>query len=143
MAEVIANGIRLGLHESFLGCSGSKLMYRILCSLMPINPNDSSLATQLNRLLKYMRKYFDKLLPRWESQEKMFFVDGVMREGRHHNMFTNEEALEIRSLVGKTVRFIIRNPIFTFIQKSTVVSSLHKKHQALLICSLRMLVMWR
>ena len=126
MAEVIANGIRLGLHESFLGCSGSKLMYRILCSLMPINPNDSSLAVQLNRLLKYMRKYFDKLLTRWESREKMFFVDGVMREARHQNMLANEEALEIRSLVRKTAHFLIRNPVFKFIQKSTVVSSLHK-----------------
>ena len=102
MAEVIAmcillkDGIRLGLHESFfLGCSDRKLVYRILCGLLPRDPNDSSLAAHLNRLLKYMRKYFDKLLTRWESREKMFFVDGVMREARHQNMLANEEALEI------------------------------------------------
>ena len=42
-------------------------------------------------------------------------------------MLANEEALEIRSLVRKTAHFLIRNPVFKFIQKSTVVSSLHKK----------------
>jgi hypothetical protein len=93
--------------------------------------------------LKYMRKYFDKLLPRWESREKMFFINRVMREVRRHNMLANEEALEIWSLVRKTTHFLIENPVFKFIQKSIVVSSLHKKHQALLICSLGMLVMWR
>jgi hypothetical protein len=61
----LKDGIRLGLYESFfLGCSDIKLMYRILCELLAIDPNDSSLTTVLNRLLKYMRKYFHKIFPR-------------------------------------------------------------------------------
>lgn len=134
MAEVIAmyillkNGIRLGLHKSFfLCCSDSKLVYQILCGLLPIDPSDNSSAAQLNRLLKYMRKYFEKLLPRWESREKMFFVDGVMREARRQNMLANEEGLEIRSLVRKVAHFLIGNPAFKFIQKASAVRSLHNK----------------
>lgn len=74
MAEVISmcvllkEAIRLGLSKSFFqGSSDSNLVYHVLCGALAIDPIDDSESAKLNRLLRYMRKYFDKFLPKWES----------------------------------------------------------------------------
>lgn len=109
------------------GSSHSKLVYYILCGALVIDPNDDSEPAKLNRLLKYIRKYFDKLLPKWKNREKMFFVDGIMREIKYQNVLANEEVLEIGPLICKAAYCITRNPMFSLVQKSSSINRLNKK----------------
>ncbi|PUZ47107.1 hypothetical protein GQ55_7G136300 [Panicum hallii var. hallii] len=118
MAEVIA----------MWACSDSSQVYKILCGtlLIEIDPNGNDGAAKVNKLLNYMRRYFNNLLPRWESREKLLLVDGIMRKG---NVAGNEgsedvvdqssEAALKQSLVRRMVYYLTGNPVFKLIRKKS------------------------
>lgn len=135
MAEVIAmwvllkEAMTMGLQNSFFqACSGSSQEYKILRGtlLIEIDPNDNDGAAKVNKSLKYMRRYFNNLLPRWESREKLFLVDRIMRKG---NVAGNEGSEDVvdqssevalkQSLVRKMAYYLTGNPVFKLIRKKS------------------------
>ncbi|PAN38066.1 hypothetical protein PAHAL_7G143800 [Panicum hallii] len=134
MAEVIAmwillkEAMRMGLqNSSFQACSDSSQVYKILCGtlLIEIEPNDNDGAAKVNKLLKFMRRYFNNLLPRWESREKLFLVDGIMRKGNVAGNEGNEDAVGQssvawkNSLVRRMAYYLTGNPVFKLTRKKS------------------------
>jgi hypothetical protein len=75
MCVLIKEAIRLGIYKSFFqGSSDSNLVYHVLCGELVIDPTNDSESAKLNRLLRYMRKYFDKLLPKNGRVERKCFL---------------------------------------------------------------------
>jgi hypothetical protein len=96
-------------------------VYKILCGtpLIEIDPNDNDRAVKVNKLLKYMRRYFNNLLPRWESREKLFLVDGIMRKGNVAGNESSEDVVDQSSeaalkqpLVRRMACYLTGNPVF-------------------------------
>lgn len=128
---LLKEAMRMGLHKEFFqNCSDSKLVYHIGCGLLYIDLNDTSDGAKKYKLLKYMRSYFDRLLPRWESRDKMFLVDGVMREMGRQNMLSNEEKLETISLVHKTAYYITGNPVFRLGKMPSFINGLRNQRSS-------------
>lgn len=117
MYILLKEGISLGLNvKLFKASTDNDLVYQILWGAHRIKHGGPS--ANLYRLLKFMRCYYNKLIPQHEPREKMAFVDGLMR------MSKGDEANQILAILRKRELDLSGHPIFKFTQKCGITTNL-------------------
>jgi hypothetical protein len=86
------------------------------------------------KLLRYQRRDYKCLIPKWGMREKLFWADGVTRAMRLHGKDANK--VDLRCLVNNQKSYLSWNPMFKFAQSSTLINNLCKISFSIILISL-------